>query len=42
MSVPERITCCTNFSVRPLFATELDASVNVHELFGLGALTRSK
>jgi len=42
MPVPERITCCTNFSVRPLFATELDASAIVHELFGLGALTGIK
>jgi hypothetical protein len=42
MPVPERITRCSNFSFRTLFVTELDASANVHELFGLGELTASK
>lgn len=42
MPVPERITRRTNFSFQTLFVTELDASANVHELFGFGELTASK
>jgi hypothetical protein len=41
MSVPERITACTNYSLRSLFAARLDVSGNVLELFGFGALRES-